>query len=460
MVVLQTAAPRRSFRLSDVPAVLARPGTWVAAAVLLLALAPAEDASATAAVSPSDLAIVVAALCAVRQILRSERLRMVRSVPALGFFAIALMSLVAAALATNFPQNLVGGIRFVELFLFAPVAVMVALRTRADAVVVVGSLLGLGLVEGLLGLFQYATGTGAGIGEESIRAVGTFGAYNIGTLSHLTAMSYVICLAVAVVRRGAGRWWGAAGAVFFVVANAATLSRGAWVAMALATVVVVSRGRPVRLLATVGAAALAAALIVPPLVSSGSAIGTRLESLLSADSAPDQSLLDREALWRGALQMALDHPFTGVGPRAFPDFRDAYADFSLLGSSDISFGSTFERVELKSPHSLYLLIAGEQGLLALLVFVTVLAVLLARGLARAARPRSDLSTTVTLMGVGVLAYELVAMVTGDLGGPGSILTGVALGLSGWAAADLDLLRPARAVPDAAPAVRTSAGSPS
>ena len=68
----------------------------------------------------------------------------------------------------------------------------------------------------------------------------------------------------------------------------------------------------------------------------------------------------------------VDNPLTGVGLRAFPDFRDAYADFSLLGSSDISFGSSFERVALESPHSLYLLVASEQGLVALLVFVTVL----------------------------------------------------------------------------------------
>ncbi|MBJ7452351.1 MAG: hypothetical protein JHC71_09740 [Blastococcus sp.] len=130
-----------------------------------------------------------------------------------------------------------------------------------------------------------------------------------------------------------------------------------------------------------------------------------------------------------------------MGLRAFPDFRDAYADFSLLGSSDISFGSSFERVALESPHSLYLLVASEQGLLALLVFVTVLAVLLTRGLLRAARRRSDWSTTIALAGVGLLCFELVSMITGDFGGPGSILTGISLGLAGWAAADVDLRSP-------------------
>lgn len=434
--------------MSRVLPALGRPGTWIAAAVLLLALPTGGDASSTAAATPSDLALVVAALLAAKELLRDRQLAMARSIPALGFLAIAVMSLVAAAVAQNFPDNVIGALRFVELFLLAPLAVMVALRNRTDAAVVLGSVLGLGLFQGVLGLIQFGTGTGAGIGEESIRAVGTFGAYNIGTLAHLTAMGYVICLAAAVVQRGNARWWGAAGAVVFALANVAALSRGAWVAMALATVVILSRGRPARLLATVATVGLLGALILPPLVASGSSVGERIGSLLEADATPDQSVTDREALWRAATQMAFDNPLTGVGPRAFPEARDAYADFSLLGSSDISFGADFARVELKSPHSLYLLIASEQGLLAAVVFIAVLAVLLARGLVRTARRRSDLSTTVALMGVGLLAYEIMVMVTGDFGGPGSILTGIALGLAGWAAADLDLL--GRTAPPALP----------
>jgi len=316
--------------VSRVLPALGRPGTWLAVAVLLLALPTGGDASSTAAATPSDLALVVAALLAGKELLRGRQLPMARSIPALGFLAIAVMSLVAAAVAQNFPDNVIGAMRFVELFLLAPLAVMVALRDRTDAAVVVGSVLGLGLFEGVLGLVQFVTGTGAGIGEESIRAVGTFGAYNIGTLAHLTAMGYVICLAAAVVQRGSARWWGAAGAVVFALANVAALSRGAWVAMALATVVILSRGRPARLLATVATVGLLGALILPPLVAGGSSVGERIGSLLQADATPDQSVTDREALWRAATQMAFDNPLTGVGPRAFPEARDAYAEALLL----------------------------------------------------------------------------------------------------------------------------------
>ena len=76
-----------------------------------------------------------------------------------------------------------------------------------------------------------------------------------------------------------------------------------------------------------------------------------------------------------------------------------------------------------------------------LVFVTALALLLAGGLVRSARRRSDWSTTIALAGTGLLCFELVSMLTGDFGGPGSILTGISLGLAGWAAADVDLRDP-------------------
>jgi O-antigen ligase len=435
---LSLAVPRRLPRRAELASAAGRPAAWLALALLLLAATPAAG-SADSSVALSDVAVLVAGVLAVRSVLRSDGLAVARSVPALGFLAITTMGLVAAALATNFPTNVIGAVRYVELFLVTPLAVMVALRSRTDAFILLGSLVGLGVGEGLLGLYQFATGTGAGIGADSIRAVGTFGAYNIGTLAQMTALGFVVCLAVVVVSRDAAiRAWAVAAATVLLLANLASLSRGAWVALAFAALVTLSRGRPARLLAVVTAALALAALVLPPLVSSGTPIGDRVGSLLSSDAAPDQSLTDREALWAAATGMALDHPLTGVGLRAFPEFRDAYADFRLLGSSDISFEGSFERVALESPHNLYLLVASEQGLVALLVFVSVLAVVLVRALARAARPRSDVSTAIALAGAGLLSYEMVSMITGDIGGPGSILTGIALGVAGWAAADVDL----------------------
>jgi O-antigen ligase len=424
--------------------VLARPSVWVALAILAVPLG-SEASPGGAAVTPADLALLMAVAVAARALLRGETsllgshaLRCARSIPAAGLLLVAVVGVVAAVLAPNFPESGIGGVRLIELFVLAPFAVMVALRTRTDAVIVLGSLVGLALVEGAIGVWQYVSGTGAGIGEESIRAVGTFGAYNIGSLASLCGLALVACLAVAVVTTGRRRLYAGVCAALLVLPLGASLSRGVYVAAAAAAVVVLSRGRPARLLAALLVGGLLAALIVPPLVASGTGLGDRVASLVETAAEPDQSVRDRLALWTAATQMAVDRPFTGVGPRGFAEHRDAYADLTLLGSSDISFGSDFERVALESPHNLYLLIASEQGLVALLVYVTLFAVLLARCLTIAARPRSDGSTALALVAAGLLTFYLVLFVSSDLGGPGSIFIAFTVGLAARAAADIDL----------------------
>ncbi|MGY2126999.1 O-antigen ligase family protein [Blastococcus sp. SYSU DS0617] len=419
-------------------AVVLRPSTWLALAILSTPLSSAE-ASDGPAVALSDGVLAVAVVLAGWALLRGGGAVMARSVPGVAFWALGVVSVVAALAAPAFPEGVVGGVRFLQLFCLVPLAVMIGLRTRADAAVVLGSLLGLAFVQGGIGVVQSVTGTGADIGGRSIRAVGTYGAYNIMALAYLVSLALVVCVAFAVVLPGRARWWAAGGAALLAVPLAFSLSRGAWVAATVAVLVVLSRGRPLRLLVTAGAAVAVGLAVLPAVLARGGDVADRLTSLVDAGSEPDQSLTDRFALWTAARDMAFDHPLTGVGPRGFAEHRDAYADLTLLGSSDISLGGTFERVALESPHNFYLLVAGELGLVAAWTFLVAFAVLLARGLVRAARPRSDAGTAVALAGTGLLAYQLVFMVTTDLGGPGSALVAIALGLAGWAAADRGLL---------------------
>ncbi len=416
----------------------AEPSTWVALAVLALPFSSSSGPTA-ATVTPSDLLIVLAALVAGWTLLQGRQLAVVRSVAAVPLLVLAALTCAAGLVAGGFPGSMIGAARYVELFFLAPIAVMVALRTRRDAVVVVGSVVGLAVVEGAIGVFQTLTRTGASIGGEYIRAVGTFGAYNILALAELCALGLVVCLAFGVILSGWARWTALASAAGLAVPLALSLSRGAWVAAAVAVVVVISRGRLERLLVAAGVLAVTTVSVVPLVVASGSDLGRRLASLTSVLSSPDQSFTDRLELWGAAARMALDHPWTGVGPRAFAEHRDAYAGLSMQAASDISIGNDFQQVALESPHSFYLLVASEQGLVVAVAYTTVLVLLLTRGLARASRPRSDLSTAVSLAGAGALAYQLVGMVTGDLGGPGSILVAVTVGLAAWAAADRDLV---------------------
>jgi len=384
------------------------------------------------------MAILVAVVLAGLAIVRGEQLRMVRCPPAVGFLILGFSSMTIAVLGTRMPENLIGGARFVELFFLGPVAIMIALRTRVDAFLVLGALVAVSIFEGVLGLVQFLTGSGAGISGQDVRAVGTFGAYNIGSLAEITGVGVVICLAVATVYAGRLRWAAGGTALFLVLPHLASFTRGAWVATVAAAVIVLSRGRPARLLATVAMALALATVILPPLAVSQSDVGQRVASLVAATSAPDQSVVDRLELWNAASRMALDHPLIGVGPRSFPEYRDAYAALALFGSSDISFESDFQQVELRSPHDLYLLIASEQGLVVLFIYLSVLATLFVRALVRATRRRRDFSTALALIGVGLLARELVTLLTADLGGPGSIMIALTLGIAGWAASDIDL----------------------
>lgn len=436
------AQPRRAALLV---ATVIRPSTWVALAVLAVPLGSQSSPGGPTA-TPSDAALIVAVVFAFVAVLRGQRstlgahaLACARSVPAVGLLVVGVVSAAVTVVANNYPASLIGGIRFLELFVLGPFAVMVSMRSRRDAMTVLGSLVGLALAEGAFGLWQSVTGHGASINGADVRAVGTFGAYNIESLAELCGLALIASLAVAVVTEGRTRWLAAAATVFLCLPLAASMSRGMYVAAVVAAVVVISRGRPGRLVAVVAIAGLAAALVVPPLVASGTGLGNRVGSLISANADPDQSVKDRLALWAAARDMAVDHPLSGVGPRAFPDHRDPYAGLSLLGSSDISIGSNFQQVALDSPHDLYLLIASEQGLVALAAYGTLFALVLARALVISSRRRSDASTALALVAAGMLATLLVMLISGDLGGPGSIFIAFTVGVAARAAVDLDLV---------------------
>jgi O-antigen ligase len=433
--------PRRNHEgtLHRAVAFLGEPSSWVALAVLALSWSSPSGPAEGAQVTLSDLLLMAAAVSAGLQLLRGRGWSVVRSVPAVAFLVLASLTVLSAVLAPDFPESLVGAVRFAQVFLVVPLAVLVALRTRRDAVVVLGSIVLLAVVQGVIGVVQALTGTGALINGEPVRAVGTFGAYNIAMLAGLCALALVICLGVAVVRRGPERVVALVVAAFLVFPLTLSLSRAEWVGAAVGAAVVLSRGRLVRFLAVLGTGALVAVLVVPPLAASDTDLGRRLGSLLSTGTTPDQSFIDRLKLWSAAAEMAVDNPWTGVGPRAFVDHRDAYAGLGLAPSSDIGTTTDFQQVALESPHNFALLVASEQGLLAAAAYLTVFGALLARGLVRSARHRSDTSTAVALAATGALALQLTAMINGDLGGPGSITAAVVMGLAGWAAADVDLL---------------------
>ena len=441
--------PRSSPRALVGRAVLAlwdRP-VWLVLAVILAQAWPRSSGTEGGAgvdVSPPDLASVALAGVVLARLLVAAR-------PGLPVTLVRLFTLlIAAGLlstidAVDSDASLLGVVRYTQLFVVVPLAVVLSLRTYRDITLVLLAVVALGVGEGLLGVYQYVTETGAEYAGVATRAVGTFGAYNILSLAAVVSVAVLACLAFALASRGPVA--ATAGLVGFLllVPLAFSLSRGSWLATAVAvlTVCVVfgrRRGAGVVLAGILGAALLVA--VSPP----ESALQERVAALGQAPSQPDQSVRDRFALWSTAVEAWEDNPVTGVGLRNFPLHRDTYAPLALSSGSDIvDPGGAYQRVELLSPHNFYLLLLVEQGLVGALAYLLLWGLL---GLAivhrlllvtprrltdhpaqdRGGIARIDAEMVAGLFALGYYCRYSVNALYSDFGGPLAVLDAVLLGV--------------------------------
>ena len=143
-----------------------------------------------------------------------------------------------------------------------------------------------------------------------------------------------------------------------------------------------------------------------------------------AGSAPDHSVSDRYDLWATAAAIWRQHPATGVGPKEFPQFRDAHAPLRLSSGSDTAgAGAAFSREPLLSPHNMYLLVLSEQGLIGLTAFAALLLGLLTAAGRRAVAGRGGLEAAL----LGLLVWQCVDFLYADIGGPTTVLVSFVLG---------------------------------
>ncbi|MFF0433370.1 O-antigen ligase family protein [Streptomyces sp. NPDC004327] len=334
-----------------------------------------------------------------------------------------------AAITSNDPgASLPGVARYVQIFVLVPAAVMVMIRDRRDFAVVAWALIGLGLLEGAVGVVQYLTGTGASYQGADIRAVGTFGATDVMGMATVVAYALVIATGLALGGR-AGRVRTAAlvcaGLLF--VPLVLSFSRGAWIATVLTCGVQLLLSG----LRRAARAALAVAALGVVLVG-GFGVGSemvkeRVTSITQVAAAPDQSVTDRYTLWAAAGRMWRDDPLTGVGLKGFPAYRDSNASLALSSGSDTAgAGAAFARQPLLSPHNMYLLVLSEQGLIGLLALAGSWVALLV-----AALRRLRLGADRALVAVGILAWQLIDFFYADIGGPSTVLMSVMFGLAAW-----------------------------
>lgn len=422
-------------------AVLKRPSILVATALLVVSI-PHQDLGGSA-----TLADAVAALAVVAVAVRSREIRSRRGwIP----YAAVIVALACATLgAQDIGESVRGFVRYAELFVLVPVAVALSIRDRIDVFLVAGAMILLTVVEGIVGVYQSLTGTGASYAGEYVRAVGTFGAEQVLAMGALIGYGIVVTLALALACKGRAvatravgadeAHAGAAGAranVHLVglalalgLPLALSLSRGAWIATALAVAVVLIAWN---WKVAVMCGALLVVILGGLTLSGNKASETyteRVTSIGSSGSAPDRSVQDRYALWGAAVGMWQDNPVFGVGLKDFHRYRDTYAPMSLSAGSDVDDPSAgFRREPLLSAHNQYLMVLSEQGLVGAVSFGGLL---IALGVTAVRRRTADSveQRFLDLAAPGLLMWTLVDFTYGDIGaGPTGVVLAVCLGL--------------------------------
>ncbi|MFI6732186.1 O-antigen ligase family protein [Nonomuraea sp. NPDC050451] len=416
---------------------LCRRPSLAAAATVLLTCLPAgrQDLSSGVQVTAADLASLLLVAIAAALVLASRPTRPLpgRAVPPVRALAVVSAVVPARALvlapvagaagiamlaSPDVLASLPGYVRYLQVFVLVPLAVLVAVRDRTDTLIVGGALVGAAALQGLVGCVQALTGTGASYAGERVRAVGTFGALDVMGMASVVSYGAIILLAAGLAWRGGRRAAALGGAALLCVPLALSLSRGAWLALLGASLVVLfvhSRALAARVI-LLGAVAATVLALGPG--AGSDLLGRRLASITSAVSQPDQSVSDRYSLWLTATRIWLDHPLTGAGPRRFAELRDAYAPIELSSGSDTDDPvNGFQRLPLLSPHNMYLLTLSEQGLLGLAAMCACFGSM-AWWAVRAAVPAA----------AGLLAWQGIDFLYGDIGGPSTVVTSVVLGL--------------------------------
>jgi hypothetical protein len=214
-----------------------------------------------------------------------------------------------------------------------------------------------GLVAGLtaasaIALWQLASGEGRIAVEGVWRVSALYGSPN--NLALVLDRGVPLAVAIAAFGLGRKRWVYAAAALIMVAAALATLSKGALLV-----------GLPVGLATTLGIGAWRARVRWPWFALAAMLSGAILGWLALRNTPRFGGLLDtttgttflRLKLWRGAVNMALDHPLLGVGPDNFLyQYRSRYVQ-----------PSAWQELNLSHPHNIILDLwtrLGIPGLLA------------------------------------------------------------------------------------------------
>jgi O-antigen ligase len=250
----------------------------------------------------------------------------------------AALTLISAGFSID-PQASFVDSKQLVLFMLVPLTYDFARGARANSVLSI--VVTLGAVSAFVGIVQYAVLNFDSLGQRPT-----------GTLSHWMTYSgtlmLVICAATARLLYGtSGRLWAAFVMPALLVSLSLTLTRGAWVGVAIG-VAVLFWSKDVRLLALLPILLIIGIVLAPPWL---------WDRAMSIFNPSDLTSRDRVAMLQAGAAIVKDYPLTGVGPNqiepAYPRYRVA------------------EAVKPTNPHlhNVPMQIAAERGLPALAVWV-------------------------------------------------------------------------------------------
>ncbi|WP_399064676.1 O-antigen ligase family protein [Streptomyces winkii] len=415
-------------------------------ATVLVLCVPVRTGDVTQSkITAADAASLVLVVWCLVRLLRGRGGRLTpRAAAVLGAPAAAFA--VATAASADPWASLPGFVRYLQIFVLVPGAVLLLLRGTRDFRLLCRAVILLALVQGAVGVVQNLTGTGASYMGQDIRAVGTFGPLDIMGMSTVVSLGLVAAFALCLAEPGDSsrrqRITAGCCAAALVPPLILSFSRGAWIATAVACTVVLLLAGVRRAVAVLLALAAASVVLVAGFGVGSAMVEERLTSIVDIGSAPDRSVTDRYSLWSAAEGMWQDAPVTGVGPKNFPAHRDGHASLGLSSGSDTAgAGLQFQKEPLLSPHNMYLLVLSEQGLIGIVALAGGGSVLLVQGLRRLRSARVTYrhggaadapgAPDCGLVAAGLLTWQAVDFLYADIGGPSTVLTAVVLGAVSW-----------------------------
>lgn len=286
------------------------------------------------------------------------------------------------------------------------------------------------VANGVIGIYEFFGGSGALVllvNGRYFRAFGTFGQPNpfggfMGLVAPLALMATLGYAARAWAIRRAGRLpslkdtlpiaFYAASSAILIVALFMSWSRGAWLGLG-AAVLVMAFALPRRVSRSI-ALVLIVALIVGALFLTGRLPASVVARVTSATeelfaisdvrgvdiTTANYAVMERLAHWQAAVNMATDHPWLGVG---LGNYEVAYPDYRLINW----------KFPLGHAHNYYLNVLAETGIIGLFAYTVTWIALF--GLTWRVRRHPDTLARLTAIGLlGTWTYLSVHSLTDDL----------------------------------------------